>query len=269
MEEIISGLKRKYLASLDPQDAVAFVNALLRLNPDEVEGMMSIPTIGTKLTLLADWIFPIYVEHRNKTAIACFTPIDTTYLSSSESIIVKVPKGTQLRVDRIYIRGNARSFDSVTFRVIDSPQPVLRAERFWAKLSDVNRIVCKYDDKFPINETPEYKEEPVEEENILEQSVSSFLNYNQNTSLGESLHNKSLLNPGTREVRTYRDTFRRSWPLESREKQYVYYNYVSIGEMIRLTGKEFSKVKGVGKKTLEKVKQILEQSGLSFAKEEQ
>jgi len=66
-------------------------------------------------------------------------------------IPVTFPKGTQLKVDRIYIRKGASDFSSLSFYVIASSiaaiMPVENQKgfkkgkkRFWAKLADVNKI---------------------------------------------------------------------------------------------------------------------------------
>lgn len=61
---------------------------------------------------------------------------------------------TELKIDRIYLRRGSETFDSVTFRsncwVVDSGHPLFGRKyvkgkkvpsiRFWAKLTDVNRI---------------------------------------------------------------------------------------------------------------------------------
>lgn len=48
----------------------------------------------------------------------------------------------QLTVDRIYIRGRARDFDSITYRIGTCPEKKLQKSRFWVKLRDANKIVC-------------------------------------------------------------------------------------------------------------------------------
>lgn len=58
---------------------------------------------------------------------------------------VTLPAGTELQVDRIYIRKGLKDFSSITFYVVSSPMPELNASkkskrRFWAKLSDCNRM---------------------------------------------------------------------------------------------------------------------------------
>jgi hypothetical protein len=71
------------------------------------------------------------------------------YGRAAEEGQVKVPKGTTLTVDRIYIRKGATSFDSITFNIAKGncpARPEIEKTRFWAKLSDVNRIECEVDE---------------------------------------------------------------------------------------------------------------------------
>jgi hypothetical protein len=54
-----------------------------------------------------------------------------------------LPTETYLTFDRIYIRRGVSGFDSVTFRTNKNcPEPNFRGRRFWAKLDDINNIVC-------------------------------------------------------------------------------------------------------------------------------
>ena len=67
---------------------------------------------------------------------------------------VTIPKDSVLKVDRVYIRKGANDFSSITFWLSDSPDDRLRKPRnkkdttaklqrkirFWAHLTDVNRI---------------------------------------------------------------------------------------------------------------------------------
>lgn len=76
------------------------------------------------------------------------------------SIPTTLPIGTKLKVSRIYIRAcGDTDFDSVTFTVeIPQEQPVAepgkrkpkkikpKKGRFWAKLGDVNQIICEWDE---------------------------------------------------------------------------------------------------------------------------
>ncbi len=61
--------------------------------------------------------------------------------ANGDFLIVTLPKGLILTVDRIYIRKGKEDFDSITFNV---PKKTSNVEglngRFWAKLSDVNRL---------------------------------------------------------------------------------------------------------------------------------
>jgi len=57
--------------------------------------------------------------------------------------LVTLPKGTQLKVDRIYIRQGGESFASVTFRTTKvGPEKKYKSKRFWAKLREANEIVA-------------------------------------------------------------------------------------------------------------------------------
>lgn len=63
-------------------------------------------------------------------------------------------EGTDLKIERIYLRRGQKGYDSVTFRtnhwVSELGDPLFTASRkikhlrFWAKLDDVNQIVGKY-----------------------------------------------------------------------------------------------------------------------------
>lgn len=67
--------------------------------------------------------------------------------NSEENPFIKVtlPQGTQLKLDRIYIRQGAESFSSVTFRTTKiSPDKKFASKRFWVKLSDANKIVADF-----------------------------------------------------------------------------------------------------------------------------
>lgn len=65
------------------------------------------------------------------------------YLSDIEKIDVTLPAGTEITIDRIYIRKGISDYSSVTFNLNKTDHPVLDVKgrkRFWAKLDDVNRI---------------------------------------------------------------------------------------------------------------------------------
>lgn len=60
-------------------------------------------------------------------------------------IRVTLPKGTQLKVDRIYIRRGGESFSSVTFRTTKiCPEKRFASKRFWVKLQAANEIIADF-----------------------------------------------------------------------------------------------------------------------------
>jgi hypothetical protein len=121
-----------------------------------------IPTIGTVLTLDEDWTFDLHQEQRNQKFSVqfgltwpawCFPWDWVTHPDGRREKVavspapVTLPKGTVLKVDRIYIRskaGDFRSFDSVTFHCNSGLKGKAAKGkmkgRFWAKLLDVNRL---------------------------------------------------------------------------------------------------------------------------------
>ncbi len=133
-----------------------------------------IPEIGTDLVLKTDWIFPLFIkDYRNLDLWADLTgldrkdvrwewsdlldgTIDVFYKSTKISYTVHyitIPKGTKLRVDRIYIRKGKSEYSSVSFLIVESTLPLKNTVlpfakkgsntaqgRFWAKLVDVNTM---------------------------------------------------------------------------------------------------------------------------------
>lgn len=52
-----------------------------------------------------------------------------------------IPKGTELIINRVYIRKGLREFSSITFSVKSSPLKELnKVIRFWTKLNDVSEL---------------------------------------------------------------------------------------------------------------------------------
>ncbi len=126
-----------------------------------------IPTIGTLFVLATDWQFDLYEESRNN-KFANQKDLDLKYFRGSawywsrgtpphgddrarlpsRITPVTLPKGTSLKVDRIYIRGKtaeSREFDSVSFFCNPGARSGIRG-RFWAKLGDVNRLEVEIGD---------------------------------------------------------------------------------------------------------------------------
>lgn len=56
---------------------------------------------------------------------------------------VTLLKGTQLKIERVFIRVGAEAFDSLTFRTTKvGPDKAFFNKRFWVKLRDANNIIC-------------------------------------------------------------------------------------------------------------------------------
>lgn len=127
-----------------------------------------IPTIGTVLILAEDWSFPLHEERRNHLFSENFNLGYRQWARTwngelpPQTKTVTLPKGTQLKIARLYIRNGGadmKEFDSVTF----SCNAHLKGKsakgapkgRFWAKLDDVNRILFEDPSKAQIRpETP-------------------------------------------------------------------------------------------------------------------
>jgi len=123
---------------------------------------ITIPTIGSDLILAEPWAFMLYHEGRNAKFL---TSLGHTFGQGIEvdsgrenyqgdrlkdtASEVALPTGTKLKVDRIYIKKGAGAFDSVTFSMKKGNYPgdKQKSGRFWAKLNDVNRIVCTWDEE--------------------------------------------------------------------------------------------------------------------------
>mgnify|MGYP001278450672 CR=1 FL=1 len=59
-------------------------------------------------------------------------------------IAATLPANTPLRIDRVYIRKGVDAFSSITFVVAkECKDKKLRGKRFWARLRDVNNIICE------------------------------------------------------------------------------------------------------------------------------
>lgn len=114
-----------------------------------------IPRLRDKLKLTADWTFPVYFEHRNEGLIARMgygydtverevfqSKLPSFALYGGQTVMPKpftMPAGTELSVDRVFIRNGAAGFDSVTFRCkLPKGKKATEAIRFWAKLEDIN-----------------------------------------------------------------------------------------------------------------------------------
>lgn len=108
-----------------------------------------IPSITSKFKLTQDWTFRLFIEYRNNKLLdrmgfdnnrlcQLFNVTSSYYVPSDKFIVVTFPAGIELSVDRVYIKRGQQAFDSVTFRV--KFPDIKGGFRFWAKLSDVNKI---------------------------------------------------------------------------------------------------------------------------------
>lgn len=127
-----------------------------------------IPEIGDEIVLTNRWKFNLYPEPRNLTMGKLHGFINTTYYCHpkfkdiwvkepfeydhknlirniipnkeyEETLLISLPKGTVLKIDRIYIRKGLSDFSSITFTTKINNKRI----RFWAKLKDVNNIEFK------------------------------------------------------------------------------------------------------------------------------
>ena len=121
-----------------------------------------IPEIGDEIILSEPWTFSLYSEHRNdgigivlgyvnegrerfarwkcndgRSGYHCYDVIEAAQIT--------FPKGTKLKVDRIYIRKGNSEYSSLSFRISYHENKDLLKKRFWAKLEDVNSM--NIDDK--------------------------------------------------------------------------------------------------------------------------
>jgi hypothetical protein len=106
---------------------------------------LNIPTVGTRLRLLEDWEFTIQNERRNRRFWESYfgKPCPSDYVYSGGAKIwlqASLPKGTILKVDRIYIRQGMPLFDSITFNLTNTATTFNTKGRFWVKLADANKI---------------------------------------------------------------------------------------------------------------------------------
>jgi len=100
------------------------------LNPDDfVDGI--VPPIEYEKAMSEEQLDNSYKSFR------------ATNAKDKPYIRVTLPKGTQLKIDRIYVRRGSESFSSVTFRTTKiCPEKKFASKRFWAKLREANEIVA-------------------------------------------------------------------------------------------------------------------------------
>ena len=121
-----------------------------------VKVQFCIPPLGTKIVLAEPWTFDLFVESRNDKLIDSLgfriKKPNAKYSWDREWTIpepaygepipnITLPAGSKLTISRIYIRHGKSAYDSVTFSLLKS-KTFNGHGRFWAKLYDVNKIVC-------------------------------------------------------------------------------------------------------------------------------
>lgn len=124
------------------------------------ERRMFIPAIGDTYVLDKDWTFKLYQEDRNYNFTAKLEDLGLIKIPPTKpgdpwSVLscrlignFTLPKGTELKVSRIYIRQGQQDYNSVSFNVstvftqkkMDGEAHVKVKGRFWAKLDDVNQM---------------------------------------------------------------------------------------------------------------------------------
>jgi len=117
-----------------------------------------IPEIGTVVKLTKDWTFRLHYESRNADLLEVFGKSFSwrglDYDDHGKKVgDVTLKAGAELSVNRIYIRQGAGEYSSITFYlspksviVIGKNEIVSKGKvRFWAKLSDVNKMEVQVD----------------------------------------------------------------------------------------------------------------------------
>lgn len=106
-----------------------------------------IPEIGDEIELEKDWDFTLVNEFRNDALLEKFHPEKIKERRSSFDWksygkpvgTITLPKGTILKIDRIYVRKGASDYSSITFITIP-PDKKEKKIRFFASLTEANKI---------------------------------------------------------------------------------------------------------------------------------
>jgi hypothetical protein len=128
----------EYTKSLESR--VAELEAIISINATK----MYVPTIGSILELTRDWSFKLHYEWRNDKLMTKLFGTECKYRwdmrDPQKPKDVTFPKGTRLKVARIYVRQGVEDFDSITFTINKHPTDKKLKARFWCKLNDANKI---------------------------------------------------------------------------------------------------------------------------------
>lgn len=112
-----------------------------------------IPDIGDKIKLTKDWNFDLYSERRNlPLGKALGLAKDKIFINNINKegyhkywdceivSTVTLIKGTELIVDRVYVRNGGTEYSSITFRISNHSDKKYLKKRFWVKLRDSYNI---------------------------------------------------------------------------------------------------------------------------------
>ena len=112
-----------------------------------------VPEIGTVVRLDEAWTFRLYDERRNEQLLGQLGMKVGRWDRDPKHVEVVVEAGAEMSVNRVYIRQGASDYSSLTFYLKpgakvskDGKEFVTKGKtRFWAKLSDVNRMRVRID----------------------------------------------------------------------------------------------------------------------------
>jgi len=106
-----------------------------------------VPDIGDTLKLSKDWKFYLQSEYRQRLDLDQFGTGNTVsrdsiqfYKDQDDFNEVIIPKGSVLKVDRVYIRKGSSGFSSITFLLKEVDGKKVKSQRFWAHLRECNKI---------------------------------------------------------------------------------------------------------------------------------
>jgi hypothetical protein len=134
------------IVAVTRQDEEGRVLKVIATTSRGAQRRMYIPEIGDHVKLAEPWAFRLFDEYRNASMFEHLALPDPRASKKPRDFAeVELPAGTELGVDRVYIRRGNAEFSSITFNLIGYKKPkgsgLPSRVRFWAKLEDVNRMV--------------------------------------------------------------------------------------------------------------------------------
>ena len=106
---------------------------------------MFIPALNTKLQVTKDWDISLFCDQRNRTLwdlASGMTEMARIPLihRKGQMAVVRIPEGSILTVDRVYIRKDQEGYNSVTLRGWVEVRGTTHRVRFWVMLADFNKL---------------------------------------------------------------------------------------------------------------------------------